>query len=34
LQKWHGIQKGCTLDEAEKQYILDVIKHWLVREER
>lgn len=33
LQKWHGIQKGRPLNEAEKQYIMDVIKTWLERED-
>jgi hypothetical protein len=33
LQKWHGIPKGRQLEEAEKQYIVDVIKAWLVRED-
>jgi hypothetical protein len=33
LQKWHGIPKGRQLEEAEKQYIVDVIRAWLVRED-
>lgn len=32
LQKWHGIPKGRALEDAEKQYIIEVIKTWLVRE--
>lgn len=34
LQKWHEIPKGHTLEDAEKQYILEVIKTWLTREEQ
>jgi hypothetical protein len=34
LQKWHGIPKGQALTIAEKQYIIEVIKTWLRREER
>lgn len=34
LQKWHQIPKGRPLEAAEKQYIVDVIKAWLMREER
>jgi hypothetical protein len=34
LQKWHGIPKGRQLEEAEKQYIVDVIRAWLIREDR
>lgn len=34
LQKWHAIPKGRALEATEKQYILEVIKTWLVREER
>jgi hypothetical protein len=34
LQKWHGIPKGRQLEEAEKQYIVDVIRAWLVREDK
>jgi hypothetical protein len=33
LQKWHGIPKGRQLEEAEKQYIVDVIRAWLARED-
>jgi hypothetical protein len=32
LQKWHGIPKGRPLEDAEKQYIVEVIKTWLARE--
>ena len=34
LQKWHGIAKGRALDDAEKRYIVEVIKTWLTREEQ
>lgn len=34
LQKWHGIPKGRALEAAEKQYIIEVIKTWLTREEQ
>lgn len=34
LQKWHAIPKGRALEATEKRYILEVIKTWLVREER
>ena len=34
LQKWHGIPKGRRLEAAEKQYILEVIKMWLARQEQ
>lgn len=33
LQKWHRIPKGRPLDDAEKQYIVDVIGAWLKRQE-
>jgi predicted Fe-S protein YdhL (DUF1289 family) len=33
LRKWHGIPKGRPLEEAEKQYIVDVIRAWLIRED-
>ena len=33
LQKWHGIPKGRALEDAEKQYIIEVIKMWLIRQE-
>ena len=32
LQKWHNIPKGRALEDAEKQYIVEVIKTWLIRE--
>jgi hypothetical protein len=32
LQKWHRIPKGRKLEEAEKQYVVDVIGEWLRRE--
>lgn len=34
LSKWHAIPKGRALDEAEKGYVLQVIKAWLVRDAR
>jgi hypothetical protein len=34
LQKWHAIPKGRALTTAEKEYILDIIKRWLARQER
>jgi predicted Fe-S protein YdhL (DUF1289 family) len=34
LQKWHGIPKGRQLEEAEKQYIVNVIRAWLMREDK
>jgi len=34
LQKWHSIPKGQQLEEAEKQYIVDVIGAWLMREDK
>ncbi len=33
LQKWHGIPKGHPLETAEKRYVLEVIKVWLIRQE-
>jgi hypothetical protein len=33
LQKWHRIPKGRQLETAEKQYVLEVIKRWLVEQE-
>jgi hypothetical protein len=34
LQKWHGIPKGRQLEEAEKQYVVAVIRAWLIREDK
>jgi hypothetical protein len=34
LQKWHGIPKGRALDSGEKAYIVEVIKMWLMRQEK
>ena len=34
LQKWHMIPKGHALEDAEKQYIVEVIRAWLIRQER
>ena len=30
LEKWHKIKKGNELNEREKDYILSVIRKWLV----
>ena len=32
LAKWHDIPKGRELSEAEKEYVIEVIKTWLVRQ--
>ena len=32
LEKWHAITKGHELPPEEKQYVIDVIRHWLERE--
>jgi len=29
LQKWHQIPKGRQLSAAEREYVADVIQHWL-----
>lgn len=29
LEKWHHIQKGRTLNEQEKNYVVSIIKYWL-----
>lgn len=34
LEKWHRIPKGRALEIVEKQYVLEVIKHWLSSEEK
>jgi predicted Fe-S protein YdhL (DUF1289 family) len=34
LQKWHNIPKGRALDDAEKQYVIEVIERWLITQER
>ena len=34
LQKWHAIPKGRALEAAEKEYIVEVIKTWLARQEQ
>lgn len=31
LEKWHGIPQGVTLDERQKDYIVQAIALWLVR---
>ena len=33
LRKWHGIPKGRALTDAEKQYVAEVIRAWLIRQE-
>lgn len=30
LEKWHGISKGRELSDAETEYIVGVIRRWLV----
>ncbi len=32
LEKWHNIPKGRALSDREVQYIVTVIRHWLVRQ--
>ena len=32
LEKWHGIPKGRALTAEEQQYVLAVVRQWLVRE--
>ena len=32
LEKWHGIPKGRALTPEEQQYVLSVIRVWLLRE--
>lgn len=32
LQKWHNIAKGKKLTEEQSDYILKVIKHWLINQ--
>lgn len=34
LQKWHAIPKGRLLETSEKGNILEVIKTWLIRQEK
>ncbi|MGA1824156.1 MAG: DUF4186 domain-containing protein [bacterium] len=33
IQKWHYIPKGKPLNEQEIEYIVSVIKRWLIRQE-
>ncbi len=33
LEKWHRIPKGRALDAAEKEYVIAVIKRWLLSQE-
>lgn len=32
LEKWHGIEKGRTLDRNEVEYIVSVIRKWIENE--
>ena len=32
LSKWHGIGKGAPLEEAQIEYVINVIRAWLDRE--
>ena len=32
LEKWHGISQHHELDEAERDYVVDVICRWIERE--
>jgi len=32
LEKWHGISKGKALDKDDKEYVVTVIKRWLLTE--
>jgi hypothetical protein len=32
LEKWHNIPKGRALTDREVQYVVAVIRHWLVRQ--
>lgn len=32
LEKWHGIAQGRPLSQGETDYILTVIKHWLLQQ--
>ena len=34
LQKWHSIPKGRPLESAEQQYVVEVIREWLVSQEK
>ena len=34
LEKWHKIAKGHQLEAAEQQYVLEVIKRWLIEQEQ
>jgi len=31
LSKWHGIPKGRKLTVEEQQYIVEIVKAWLMR---
>lgn len=33
LEKWHRIPKGRALDAAEQEYVVEVIRRWLTRQE-
>jgi len=32
IQKWHGIEKGRTLNEAEVDYVVALIMEWVERQ--
>ena len=34
LEKWHGIKKGVELSEGQINYIISVIKRWLIEQEK
>ena len=34
LEKWHGIKKGVELSEGQIDYIISVIKRWLIEQEK
>jgi hypothetical protein len=33
LEKWHGIPKGRPLSDAEIDYVVSVIRHWLAQQD-
>ncbi|HPS54908.1 MAG TPA: DUF4186 domain-containing protein, partial [Sedimentisphaerales bacterium] len=34
LEKWHGIKKGVELTESQIDYIMSIIKRWLLEQEK
>ncbi|GGK32818.1 DUF4186 domain-containing protein [Nocardia camponoti] len=32
LERWHGIKKGRDLDEGEREYVVEAICRWIVKE--